>query len=92
MKLNDAIRAMLKAILSNQVELGEKLGMSAPALNRCINNNNVTVNRLWEMCDACGYEVVIRPKNKRMQNKDNTFTIEGETKADRAARKADELN
>lgn len=86
MTQKDAVKAMIKEMHMTQDMLGAKMNppMKQSSVQRFINNGNMTVNRLWEVCEALGYEIVLRPKRKGAANANNTFTIEGETKTERA--------
>lgn len=86
MKQSEAVNAMIKECKRTQEYVGQQMNppMKQSAVARFLNNGNMTVNRLWEICEILGYEVVIRPKKKGAANSENTFRIDGESKADRA--------
>lgn len=86
MKQNDAVRAMLKVTGRTQEYLGSQLDpvLSQSSVGNMLTRNNMTVNRLWEICNILGYEIVLRPAKKGAANKDNTFVIDAQTKAERS--------
>ena len=86
MKQTEAVKAMIKEAHRTQEYLGSQMEppMKQPSVQRFINNGNMTVNRLWEVCEILGYEIVLRPKRKGSATAANTFVLEGETKAERA--------
>lgn len=81
MNQEELINAMLGT--KSQKYLGERMGMSLAAINRSIKNGNMTVNRLWEICEALGYEIVVQP-TKRGKRPDGQIVFSGETKQERA--------
>lgn len=86
MKQSEAVNAMIRKSNRTQEYVGQHMNpqLSQGAIARILNNGNMTVNRLWEICEVLGYEIVVRPSKKGAANSDNTFKIDGETKADRA--------
>lgn len=85
MNMKDSIVAMLKLKGMTQMDLAERLNLKcqsavANALYRC----NMEVGTLVKWCGACGYEVVIQPKNVRGKRPDGQFVIDsaGKTSAD----------
>ena len=88
MKQSEAVNAMIRECKRTQEYVGQQMNppMKQSAVARFLSNGNMTVNRLWEICEILGYEVVIRPKKKGAATQENTFRIDGETKADRSAK------
>ena len=86
MKQADAVKAMIKEAHRTQEYVGSQMNppMRQTSVARFVNNGNMTVNRLWEVCEILGYEIVLRPKRKGSANATNTFVLDGETKAERA--------
>lgn len=84
MKQSEAINAIIKASFRTQEYVGARMNppMKQSAVARVLNNGNMTVNRLWEMCEILGYEIVLQPKGNKP--KPGQVIVDGETKADRA--------
>lgn len=83
MKQAELVNTIIKRSLRTQADVGSQMEpkMSQVAMARCINNGNMTINRLWEICEILGYEIVVQPK--RGNTKEYALRLEGETKADR---------
>ena len=81
MNQEELIDAMLDG--RSQKYLSERMGMSLAAINRSIKNGNMTINRLWEICEALGYEIVVQ-KTKRGKRTEGQIVFNGESKKDRA--------
>ena len=88
MKQSEIVNTIIKKSLRTQAEVGQHMNpqLNQVAFARMLNNGNMTVNRLWEICQVLGYEIVIRPTKVKAQTPDNTYVVDGETKADRAAK------
>ena len=86
MKQSEIVNTIIKKSLRTQAEVGQRMNpqLSQVAFARMLNNGNMTVNRLWEICEVLGYEIVIRPVKAKAQTPENTYKVDGETKADRA--------
>ena len=86
MKQSEIVNTIIKKSLRTQAEVGQRMSpqLSQVAFARMLNNGNMTVNRLWEICEVLGYEIVVRPANAKVRTADNTYKVDGETKADRA--------
>lgn len=84
MKQSEAINTIIKANFRTQEYVGARMDpqLSQGAFARMLNNGNVTVNRLWEICEILGYEIVLQPKGTKAQR--GQVIVDGETKADRA--------
>ena len=63
MKLNEAIRELLKMCNISQNGLGEKIGMKSGAFATVMKRNNMQVKTLLAITNALGYEIVLRPKS-----------------------------
>ena len=77
MKIKDCVKGMLKWKHITQMELTERLGLKRQsALANALARGNMTIETLVKYCDACGYEVVIQPKNVRGKRPDGQFVID----------------
>lgn len=86
MKQEELIKRMLMdAGNRSQSEIGAlmRTPLKQAAINRSIKNGNMTINRLWEICEVVGYEIVVQPKTKG-KRPDKQLVFTGETKSDRA--------
>lgn len=88
MKQSEIVNTIIRKSLRTQEDVGKRMNpqLSQGAFARMLNNGNMTVNRLWEICEVLGYEIIVRPANTKAQTPDNTYRVDGETKADRAIR------
>lgn len=85
MKQSEIVKSMIRNSPWTQEDVGKKMNpqLSQVAFARMLNNGNMTVNRLWEICEVLGYEIVVRPTK---QKGGITYKVDGESKADRAVK------
>lgn len=88
MKQSEIVKTLIRKSPYTQEDVGKRMNpqLSQVAFARMLNNGNMTVNRLWEICEVLGYEIVVRPSKKQNQTPDSTYRIDGESKADRSAK------
>ena len=58
---NECVRAILTHDGLTQTELANRLGMRPLSLIQRLRNDNVSVEKLLEMLDALGYDLIIAP-------------------------------
>lgn len=63
MKLNEAIRNVIKMCNKTQNEVATDIGSSQGALATMLMRNNMQVQTLITIADNLGYELVLRPKS-----------------------------
>lgn len=63
MKVNSAIRKVMKETKITQTRLAEILGEKHQSvISERLRQNNISINLAMEMLDVMGYELVIQPK------------------------------
>lgn len=77
MKLIEAIKEMKGT--KQQKELASDIGMQAGALGTIVKRNNMQVKTLIAIANACGYEVVVRPKDG-LKKSERTYVIDNAEK------------
>ena len=75
MKLNDAIKEIIKMSNKSQNEVGREIGMQSGAFSTMMRRNNMQVKTLLSICNILGYEVVLRPA-KGTNKSERTVIIE----------------
>ena len=88
MKQDQLINEMIATVPHmSQITLGKCMNppMSQAAINRTIKNGNMTINRLWEICEVLGYEIIVQPKRSG-RKQDGQFVFTGEAKSARAVK------
>lgn len=64
MKINEAIRTLMKTNGVRQIDMATAIGKSkATDIGARLSIKNMTFDKANEMLDVLGYEIVIRPKN-----------------------------
>ena len=77
MTLKQCINGMLKWKHITQTELAERLNLKRQStIANALSRGNMTVETLVNYCDACDYEVIIRPKGTRGKPVDGSFVID----------------
>lgn len=69
MKINEALKIMMKRAFVSQILMASKLGLAQPNIASRLVRKNLMSDNILEMLDVCGYEMVIRPKNTEEQYK-----------------------
>ena len=88
MTQSEIVKSMIRNSPWTQEDVGKKMNpqLSQVAFARMLNNGNMTVNRLWEICEVLGYEIVVRPMRQKGPMYGITYKVDGESKADRAVK------
>ena len=86
MTQSEIVRSMIDNSPWTQEGVGKKMNpqLSQQAFARMLNNGNMTVNRLWEICEILGYEIVVKPMRQKGPMSGVAYKVDGESKADRA--------
>lgn len=69
MKINEALKVMMKRAFVSQILMASKLGLAQPNIASRLVRTNLMSDNILDMLDVCGYEMVIRPKNTEEQFK-----------------------
>lgn len=63
MNVSEAIKKVLDNENTTQTELCKKMNIPKTTLNTALRNGNITINKLLNIMNELGYEIVLRPKN-----------------------------
>lgn len=74
MKATKAIKEAMERENIVQSSLANKIGVTPQALNMRLGYDNISADKMYEMLNAMGYEIVIRPKQKK--HKDSEIVID----------------
>lgn len=78
MKIGKAIESAMKSTKTTQTQLAERIGAkSQSVISERLRMNNLSIDRIVEMLDAVGYEVVVQEK-KRGRRPEGQIVIGGE--------------
>ena len=76
MKIGEAIRLLMKRHSVTQVEMAKLIGVKGQTvISERIRRENMSVEKILQMIDPLGYQLVIQPKNK--------YLLPGEIKVER---------
>lgn len=78
MKLGDAIKSAMKLQKTNQTQMAERIGASSQSVvAQRLRMDNLSVDKVMEMLDVIGYELVIQEK-KRGRRPEGQIVIGGD--------------
>lgn len=78
MKIGKAIDAAMKSTKTTQTQLAQRIGAkSQSVISERLRMNNLSIDKIVEMLDAVGYEVVIQEK-KRGRRPEGQIVIGGD--------------
>lgn len=75
MKLNEAVKEIIKMCNKSQTEVGNDIGMQSGAFSTMMKRNNMQVKTLVTICNKLGYEIVLRP-TEGTNRKERTVIID----------------
>ena len=80
MKVDEAIKAILKANGKSQTWLAEKVGYSSQsAISQMLGRGNINLNTLCVLLDALDYEITIQPKRRAGARPAGQVVLESKT-------------
>lgn len=78
MRLGEAIKAAMKLQKTNQTQMADRIGASSQSvIAQRLRMENLSVDKVTEMLDAIGYELVIQEK-KRGRRTEGQIVIGGD--------------
>ena len=77
MTQRDAIVALLNQEGKSKGWLAEKLGVKQNAISQMLKRGNITVDTLYQICEALEYEITIQPKRRVGARPNKQIEIEG---------------
>lgn len=91
MTLKECINGMLKWRNKSQVALAEELSLNRQStIANALSRGNMTVETLVKYCNACDYEVIIRPKETRGAMTKGAFVLDVTGPSEKRPRKKPE--
>lgn len=71
MRVESTIKLLMKSKGITQTTMGKMLGLNGyHAVQRRLNNRNMTINNILDMLDILGYEVIIRESHSGRRRED----------------------
>ena len=78
MTQKEVIKEMLRVNNKTQKWLADALGCaSIGSIASMLKLENITINNLYSICEALGYEIIVQPKNKRGIRPQGQLVLEG---------------
>ena len=90
MNQKEAIKEILKREGIFQQDLADRLGQSQQAVSRKLIASSMTINKLYEYCEALGYEIVLQKKQPRKKRPDGQILLEGDRSVRSSKTESDE--
>lgn len=73
MKANDILKELVEKDGRSKVDIAEEMGITSANLINRTKRGNVSVDSFTEMINSLGYEIIIRPKQRK--HKENEIEI-----------------